>query len=487
MENQEIKITEDSILNELARRRLKDFTQRTDSTIQFEDFHEVYYEILDRFAHGKLKNVMITIPSQHGKSEGSSRKLPAFMLGLDPNKKIAIGSYSGTFAQDFNKDVQKIIDTPTYSHIFPETKLFGQSSYTRKGASYLRNSTVFEIPNYKGTLRAVGRGGPLTGKPVDVMIMDDLYKDGAEAKSPILRKGVVTWYTSVVRKRLHNDSQQLMVFTRWDGNDLIGYIEEHETVITVTCWADLENIPEGAWVKINFEALKDSKKTEFDSREIGEALWDERHNKAKHEADRKLDPFEFECMSQGNPSSKEGRLYTPFKTYSRTPVNVLKKGNYTDTADTGNDYLCSICYDVCSDGYVYVTDVTYTQDKMELTEPQTSMMLDRNNTRISRVESNNGGRGFARAIEKIVKICRIDWFHQGGNKESRIITNAPTVNKWIVFPVDWVTRWPVFATHVMTYKRLFKANEQDDAPDTLTGIIETEKSEKKVKSRWDND
>lgn len=32
--------------------------------------------------------MIVQIPPQHGKSEGSSRKLPAFMLGLDPDKKF---------------------------------------------------------------------------------------------------------------------------------------------------------------------------------------------------------------------------------------------------------------------------------------------------------------------------------------------------------------------------------------------------------------
>lgn len=483
----DIQITEDDILNELATRNLRYFSERTEPSLEFTPFHDVYYEILDRFAHGKIKRLIITVPSQHGKSEGSSRRLPAYMLGLNPNLKIAIGSYSGTFAQDFNKDCQKIIDTYIYSHIFPDTKLYGQSSYSRTGASYLRTSTVFEIPNYKGSLRAVGRGGPLTGKPVDIMIMDDLYKDPAEANSPVVRIAVVKWYTGVIRKRLHNDSQELMVFTRWHEDDLIGYLEEKETVITVTCLDDLENIPEGAWIKINFEALKDSIKTSFDKREIGEALWAKRHSKKKHEADRKLDPIQFECMSQGNPSSKEGRLYSEFKTYNETPKNVVKKGNYTDTADTGNDYLCSICYDLCSDGMIYVTDVEYTQKAMETTEKSTAMMLDRNNTRVSRIESNNGGRGFARAVAVIVRICKITWFHQGNNKESRIKTNAPTVTKYIIMPFDWQQRWSIFASHVMTYKSLFKANAYDDAPDVLTGIIETEKATIRVKSRWDND
>ncbi len=73
--------------------------------------------------------------------------------------------------------------------------------------------------------------------------MDDVYKDYAEGNSPIVRAAAWKWYTTVVRTRLHNDSQELIVFTRWHDDDLIGRAlkKSGETIIDVKCWADLEN------------------------------------------------------------------------------------------------------------------------------------------------------------------------------------------------------------------------------------------------------
>lgn len=123
--------------------------------------------------------------------------------------------------------------------------------------TYLRNSDVIEMVGRKGSLRVVGRGGSLTSKTVDVSILDDVYKDYAEGNSPIVRAAAWKWYTTVVRTRLHNDSQELIVFTRWHDDDLIGRIEKSgETIIDVKCWADLEDVTPGAWVRINFEGLK---------------------------------------------------------------------------------------------------------------------------------------------------------------------------------------------------------------------------------------
>ena len=177
---------------------------------------------------------MDLIPTHN--SEGSSRKLPAFMLGLDPDRKICIGSYAATIARDFNRDVQRIIDTPRYRELFPGTYLNGSNVVTMSN-TYLRNSDVIEMVGRKGSLRVVGRGGSLTSKTVDVSILDDVYKDYAEGNSPIVRAAAWKWYTTVVRTRLHNDSQELIVFTRWHDDDLIGRIEKSgETIIDVKCW-----------------------------------------------------------------------------------------------------------------------------------------------------------------------------------------------------------------------------------------------------------
>ena len=62
----------------------------------------------------------------------------------------------------------------------------------------------------------------------------------------------------------------MIVFTRWHDDDLIGRIEKSgETIIDVKCWADLENVTPGAWVRINFEGLKTGEPTEIDPREPG--------------------------------------------------------------------------------------------------------------------------------------------------------------------------------------------------------------------------
>lgn len=458
---------------EEARSDLLTFTELTFQKFQKTQFHETYYNILNCWAYGKIRKLIVTVPPQHGKSEGSTRRLPAFCFGINPDSKIAIASYNTPFAQKFNRDVQKIIDNKEYHEIFPETTL-NKSNVVTVASNHIRNSNEFEIVGFEGSLKAVGRGGGITGNPVDKMIMDDLYKDSAEGNSPVVRDAVWEWYTGAVTTRLHNDSQQLIVFTRWHEDDLIGMIEKKEKVITIEKWSDIEDVDPDTWVKINFEAIKTGDPTEIDPRKKGEPLFPQRQSIEKLLKDRAQDPLKFECMYQGNPTAAAGLLYGKnWKTYITPPDNVIVRKNYTDTADTGDDYLCSIDYDVTEDGLCYVVDVRYTQDSMEVTEPLVAGGLLKNGVSYADIESNNGGRGFARKIDEMTGIkCAVSWFHQNDNKESRIISNAASVMQTIVFPDDWHIRWPEFYNHVTMFKRSFKANKHDDAPDVLTGIFE---------------
>ena len=480
----------DEVIKMGARVKLLNFAQYIKKDFIVMPFHRVYYDVLDRFAHGKIKKLIIQQPPQHGKSEGSSRMLPAFIEGLNPDAKICIGSYSTTIARDFNRDVQRIIDSEEYAQLFPETFL-NKSNVVTVSSNYLRNSEVIEMVGHRGSLRVVGRGGSLTSKTVDISILDDVYKDYAEGNSPVIREAAWKWYTTVVRTRLHNDSQELIVFTRWHEDDLIGRIEQSgEEVVTAQSWADIENIPDGAWLRINFEALKTGEPTELDPRQKGEALWESRHSKAKLEAQQALDPVQFNCLFQGNPGGSEGRLYQPFKVYVDKDEwgQLIRIGCYVDVADEGSDYLFAVTYEVRKSPsqiwneqkrkyepllFALVTDMEMTDESTDITTTTIPNLINRNNVQKVWVESNAGGSQFEKTISKKVRAMTTPFF-QHGNKESRVLTASAMVNTQIIMPFGWETRYQKIHDHLMTFLRNFGANKHDDAEDALTGVYEKE-------------
>ena len=103
--------------------KFEEFSTTVYPFLELQQFHQSYYRLLEAFAEGRVKRLIITMPPQHGKSVGASTLLPAYMLGLNPDLRIAIASYSASLASKFNRRVQRIIESREYAEIFPETTI----------------------------------------------------------------------------------------------------------------------------------------------------------------------------------------------------------------------------------------------------------------------------------------------------------------------------------------------------------------------------
>ena len=462
----------------LGERNLLSFTRHTLPSFAPAPFHLAYYEVLTRFAMGEIKKLMITMPPQHGKSEGATRRLPAFVLGQDPDKRIAIVSYNAIKARKFNRELQRIMDDDRYYELFPQTLLAGQASYQEQGRrsrNYARNSDECEIVGYQGSFKTIGVGGSLTGEPVDMLIMDDLYKDASSAWSPVIRQNVADWYDTVASTRLHNDSQQLLVFTRWHMEDLAGRLLEQEGV-----YDPIEN-PQG-WLLVSFPAIQNRPPSEQDPRVEGEPLWPERHSLSKLLEIKGRSPTVFESLYQQNPQPSQGLMYEEFNCYTDLPSRSYSVA-YIDAADSGADYLCALFYKEAEDGN-YITDVLYTKDPMEVTETTLTYMLQQHQVERCHIESNNGGNLFVSNLQQRSwdmgnRLTRFNPFHQNQNKTARIFAASASVQKLIKMPLDWKKRFPKFARDLTGYLRV-GTNAHDDAPDALTGSIECRQPPKRV-------
>ena len=376
---------------------------------------------------------MVWAPPQHSKSEFSSRRLPAKGLGDNPDLKIGIVAYNHLVSSKFNRDVQRIIDSPEYRELYPETRLNVQTS--RSAGTWLRNADEFEIVGREGSLVSVGIGGGLTSRKVDWAIIDDPYKDAASAWSERVREAIWDWYWSVLRSRLHNKSQELLVFTRWHEDDLAGrlLIEEPEE-----------------WVVVSFEAIRTIRGRPNpnpyydDPRREGEALWPEQLSREKLERIRASNEIVFESLYQQNPTPKEGLLLpvADLKRFSLSQIaNTRPEGiiSVCDVADEGDDSLCHPVGFIFRNE-VYVVDVIFTKDPIEATWGRVAAMLNRYNVDRSRFESNSGGKGYALKVRELVKAYRgrtdISWKPTTSNKHTRIVMKSGDIKERFYFLVD---------------------------------------------------
>ena len=412
---------------------------------------------MQEFYEGDDEVLIINLPPRHGKSR-TAGLFVEWILGKDQTEKIIAGSYNETLSTEFSKDVRGDIqeikadeDKIVFSDIFPNVRI-------KRGDGAMN---LWSLENGRNNYLATSPTGTATGFGCSLLIIDDLIKNAEEAYNENKLSSHWDWFTKTMLSRLEGKRKQIIIMTRGSSGDLAGRALEYYK-------------EEGKKVKhITKKALQDD----------GTMLCDEVLNyKAYKSIIRAMGPEIASANYQQEPIDLKGRLYSSIKTYETLPKdangNLLFTTikNYTDTADTGSDYLCSINYGVY-EKEAYVLDVIYTKEPMEVTEPLLANSLYDYGVNEADIESNNGGRGFARSVERILKEkyksnkTKINWFHQSKNKQARILSNSTWVMDHIYFPKNWGDRWSEFAKAILTYQKEGK-NKYDDGPDVLTGVAE---------------
>jgi predicted phage terminase large subunit-like protein len=393
------------------------------------------------------------MPPRHGKTR-TLILFCAWVLGRQYKTKIITSAYNDGLAFDFSKFVRNTIsqDRSTieeiiYSDIFPETKVKKDDSSVKQWAL---DKTFF-------TFKSAGKGGTITGKGGNYLIIDDPIKSAEDAFNMLQLEKDWLWYSGTWLSRKEHNALEIICHTPWAKNDIGGKIQ-HEFddyyLFRMPACTDDKMLCE------EILSLKEYKKLE------------ERMNDIIFQANYNLKRIDVKGLLYGSD----------WKTYNDIPID--EDGNeiyqdhimFCDTADTGSDNLCAISGKL-NKGLFYVTDVYYTKESVETTEPELARRLLDMKINNAQFEANAGGHAIATHIDQILK-TQYDWhstvincFTQTKNKVSRIMSQAKVVKENIIFPVDWAIRWPKFFSDTTTYLKTGK-NKHDDAPDTLTQIVE---------------
>ena len=396
--------------------------------------------------------MVVNEPPRHGKSR-TAGLLVEWVLGNDQSQKIMTGSYNETLSTMFSKNIRNDImeekadqNRIVFSDIFPGVRI-------KRGDGAMN---LWSLERGYNNYLATSPTGTATGFGASLLIIDDLIKNAEEANNELTKEKHWTWFTDTMLSRLEEGGKIIIIMTRWASDDLAGRALDHFK-------------ESGARIRhISMKALQDD----------GTMLCDEVLSRKSYEAKIKAMGADIASANyQQEPIDLKGRLYTSFKTYSGELPQFKEIRNYTDTADTGDDYLCSIDYGVTFASEAYILEVLYTKEPMEVTEPATAGILKKDMVNVADIESNNGGRGFARNVERILQQelhsnhTIIRWFSQNKNKLARIYSNSSWVMQHIYYPEDWRNRWPEYYDAMVKYQREGK-NKHDDAPDATTGIAE---------------
>jgi len=328
---------------------------------------------LDAFEKDTLpeQNLLVTMPPRFAKSTFSTVLFPSYCMARDPERFIMSCSYNSQLAIDFGRQVRSTIDDPRLTQAFPHFHQDPSSS----AADVWRTTDG-------GAYFAVGIGGTTSGRPANILIVDDPIKSRTDAESMTQRNNTWNYYTSALATRLQPDthnrkSRQIVVLTRWHPDDLAGRLQQTED------WA------EGRWKHVNFQAITETsthlvnrdclppsdpeyannlalipKEARAVRRATEKSLWPSRFPLDDLQRRRRLNPREFASLYQQEPTVEGGNLIKAnwWQTYPDdiTPNKFSSIVIACDTAFKKNeqaDYSVSVVAGMDTAGDIYIIDV----------------------------------------------------------------------------------------------------------------------------------
>ena len=244
---------------------------------------------------GRCDRLIISMPPQEGKSTRVTKTGPLWMLLRNPERRIAIVSYDTDLATEFGRDIRSMItnnqgDDGTLDlglRIAPDNGAVGH----------------WRLANHRGGVRSVGMSAGLTGRPADVLFIDDPVKNRAEAESEAFRKRAKSFWTSTAGTRLAPGAPVILVLTRWHDDDLAGWLLSREDA--------------ARWRVINIPAQAESDDDPL-GRQPGEYMISARTNEktgqprsaAEWEAIKvQAGSYDWAALYQGHPSPAEGGTF----------------------------------------------------------------------------------------------------------------------------------------------------------------------------------
>lgn len=443
----------EELRKELARRNFYEFCKYMDPDFFTEKkWHlKVIADAFQDVYEGKIKKLAVSIAPRAGKSYITSL-FCAWCFGKNTKGSIMRNSYAAKLAEKFSKDIRDgFIINPKYQGVFPHVRLGKNTSVDGWSLEGMTQPSYF----------CAGVGGAITGFGCNMLaILDDPIKNIEDALSETVIENTWNWYTSTHLSRLESGCPEIHIATRWSKKDPIGrltdeYSDTYVKDMRVICIPALDENGNSFCEEIKTtEEYMDIKKV------TDELIWESEFMQNPLESKGLLFPED------------ELNRFSMHEIESKTPDGIL---GFTDVADKGTDFLSSITGKKFG-SYTYITDVVFTQDGVEITEPQVARMIIDTKMDIMKIEANNGGHGYARNVRDLIENkskCSITSDMNMKNKETRILMNSGYIKKYFVFRDDYEpgSYYDKFMRQFTSYIKLGK-NKHDDAADSVTGLSE---------------
>lgn len=335
----------------LAQSNLLDFTEYTmphpddpddaeKSLYEAAKHHKAIAAALEELEKGTYTQLILTTPPRHGKTELATKRFTAWYMGRNPMHSMAVAAYSDTMAMDYGGDTRAIIASKEFSDVFPNFRL-------RRGGAAKDNIQT----TLGGRIVFVGRGGALTGRGANCLIIDDPFSSYEEARSQAIRDSAWNWFTKVAMTRRMGKKLVLIIMTRWHPDDIVGRLTDPEN-------PNYSAEEAKGWRIINLPAIAED--DDPLGRAPGEPLWPERFDLDFLKQQQRLDPLGFSALYQQRPTVADGTLFQRenIRFYDKAPpdLRIYCASDHAVSTDQRRDATVLLTVGVDREDNIYVLD-----------------------------------------------------------------------------------------------------------------------------------
>lgn len=269
-----------------------DMAQQLDKTIVRTPALNLINDQLVRVAHGEIDRLMVSMPPQEAKSTTVSRWYPEWLLSqVDPSMRIIMISYSDEIARRWGADVKRDFETFNGDENTVDLGVVLRSDSRAAGR--------WQIEGHRGGMLCAGVAGSVTGRPAELIIIDDPLKDLEQAQSPIYRERFVRFWQAVAVPRLGPGARVVLVQTRWHEQDAAGWLLQSEG----------RKEDGGRWTVVNIPAQCEDEETDPLGRQQGEYMVSARGDRDWEGIKRSVGAYVWASLYMGRPAPAEGGLF----------------------------------------------------------------------------------------------------------------------------------------------------------------------------------
>lgn len=443
-------------------------------------------DAVQRLENDALDIIFLHTPPRCGKS-GDVTMDTVWHCSRDTELSNLYVTYKEGLGGAFLQGVTEIITDPTYcySDVFPNVKIVDTDAKNNK-------LDLCRKKKYK-TLSGKGLESGLNGE-YDArgwMIIDDPLEGVQDVMSDDVLKRKQTIFDNNVLSRKKESCKLICIGTLWSTHDLfMNYLDFIETS------PEMKDV---RYEIIKIPALDPvTDESNFDY-EYGVGFTTKYYQALRAKFENNNDMVGWQCQYMQTPIEREGAVFNPegMNYYANLPgEEPIKIVAHCDIALGGADFLSMpiVYYYENGDGGLdgYVEDVVFDNSEKHITQPQIIAKVKKHIIKYLHFEANAGGEGYADDIRRILKedktyreICNIstDYAPVTKRKQQRIWDNAEEIRKlYFKDPQHRDLQYRKFMNNLFSFSMNMSRKAHDDAPDSLSGLIDYEKHGTGVKA-----